>query len=181
MNVHPLTLAILTFVFGVVVDQCSPNPALGQGYTVDEVAAARHCISEASGAQSNDCQVITSINMRNAARRGLTVAEWIAVQHWRHMVNAQRPWIAGLDASMQEPAGWPASVSWDDRGRPAWEATLRVVRRVLNGEIGHGCEATPVVWGGPTPDRARLERMLANGWERVACGVTRNWFLRRSR
>jgi hypothetical protein len=178
MKLFPLHLALFAFAVGVFA-QCAPVEA--DAWTPDEVGAARHCISEASGAMTNDCRVIVWIDQQNAARRGVSVAEFIATQHHRHTRSASRPWLAGLDASMSEPEGWPVSVSWAGRGRPAWEAALLVARGVLRGDEGHGCDANPLVWGGPGPDRERLDRMLSNGWVRVDCGETRNWFLRRVR
>lgn len=183
MRLHPLHLALATFAFGVLVDQCPPrSPAFADAWSIDEVKVSRHCISEASGAQTNDCRAIAWIDKRNAERHSMTISAWMDHAHSRHLASPSRPWLAGLSADMREPPGWPASVSWESRGRPAWEATLVVVRSVLNGEIDHGCVGRPpVVWGGPTPDRERLERMLSHGWERVDCGVARNWFLRRTR
>jgi hypothetical protein len=177
MRLHPLHLAILTFAFGVACD-CQAD---ADTWTDDEVAVARHCISEASGAMTPDCRVIAWIDQQNASRRDVSVAQFISTQHTRHTRSASRPWIAGLDASMAEPPGWPVSVSWVSRGRPGWEAALLVARGVLSGEDGHGCTSNPLIWGGPGPDRERIDRLLANGWERVDCGATRNLFLRRAR
>lgn len=164
----------------VIANECTPAEAQ-QPWTAAEVIVARHCISEASGAQTDDCRAIAWIDMTNASRRGMTIEAWMSRAHSRHLRSRTRPWLADLSADMHEPAGWPQSVSWERRGRPAWEATLGVVRSVLDGDGDHGCSAAPSVWGGPGPDRERLARMLANGWERVDCGNTRNWFIRRVR
>lgn len=79
---------------------------------------------------------------------------------------------------MSEPAGWPASVSWPERGAPAWTRRLEEVRRYM-AEDEHGCSDSPQLWGGPHVDLDRIHRLEALGYRRLECGQTRNVFLGR--
>lgn len=175
---HPLALACFIFVLGVA-SWCSPAPSNADAWTDDEVAIARLVVSEASFGTSDDARVITWIVAHNAKRRGVSPAEYVATVHHRHVRSSKRPWLAGLDASMAEPSGWPATVSWADRGAPGWSARLSEVRRAL-AEDDHGCDAAPVTWGGPSVDRERLEYLATRGYVPRRCGLTRNVFVGRS-
>ncbi len=171
-----LTLLLSTLLVGAPV-----AVAQAPAWSADEVALARHCISEASGARTDDCRVIVWIDIQHARHRNVSPAAFIAQQYTRHTQSTSRPWLAGLNETMLEPAAWPESVSWDNVGRPGWEATLGVARRVLQGDVSHGCTGgAPQTWGGRTVDRTRLDRMLSNGWVQVQCGNTLNDFLRRA-
>lgn len=149
-------------------------------YTDDEVAAARHCVSEASGARTDDCAVIVWIDKYQATRRGTTVARFIATTYTRHTQSASRPWIGQLNGQLTRPDGWPEEqLPWETAGKQRWEATLRVARRMLNEDQHHGCRGgTPVTWGG-TMDTEGVTRWLARGYRVLDCGNTRNRFVGR--
>lgn len=175
--IHPVWCAVLTFVLGLAVETC--EPVYADSWTDDEVAAARLCVSEASFARSDDCRVITWIVAHNAARRNETIAAYVARVHHRHTRSVQRPWLAGLDASMSKPDGWPETVLWESRGVDAWTQRLVDVRLYL-AEDRHGCDAAPSVWGGRVTDAHQIMRLERRGYERVRCGETRNVYLRRA-
>ena len=176
MNPHPIHVALVAFVLSAF-EACHMSPSHADAWTADEVALARLVVSEASFRATDDVRPIAWIVAHGARRRGMTIAQYVATVHHRHTRNAARPWLAGLDASMQQPAGWPDSVSWADRGAPAWERRLEAVRAALEDDA-HGCSAAPSTWGG-TIDLARIHRMEAAGWVRVHCGRTANFFLAR--
>lgn len=177
---HPIALAIFVFVLGFA-SWCSPNtPIHADAWTEDEVAIARLVVSEASFGTSDDARTITWIVVHNARRRSLSPAEYVATVHHRHVRSERRPWLAGLDGTMVEPGGWPLTVSWSERGAPAWAARLAEVRRAL-ADDQHGCDGVPVGWGGPAIDRERLERMASLGYVPRRCGLTRNVFVGRGR
>ena len=157
--------------------------AQDEAWTDDEVAAARHCVSEASGAtRSNDCRVIIWIDREQARRRGVTVAAFIAEHYVRHTRgDGSRPWIAGLDATMTRPAGWDESVlPWETRGLPAWRATLSFVREHWRNDASHGCDGVPLTWGGRM-DIEGVNAWIARGYEVLSCGRTLNTFIGRRR
>ena len=168
----PLGVALLFFM--VCCGECS---ARSDAWTADEVALARLVVSEASFSATDDVRPIAWIVSHGARRRGMSIERYVATVHHRHTRNERRPWLAGLDASMQQPAGWPESVSWPERGAPAWTRRLEAVRAAL-ADDAHGCSAPPSTWGG-TIDLARIHRMEAAGWVRVRCGRTANFFLAR--
>jgi hypothetical protein len=175
--ISPLSCAVMTFVLGVAVHSC--EPAHADAWTADEVAVARLTVSEASFASSDDARVITWIVAHNAARRGVSIAEYVATVHHRHTRSESRPWLAGLDASMLKPQGWPDHlVLWEGRGVDAWTQRLVDVRRFL-AEDAHGCDRAPSTWGGRTIDRDAIARLMARGYEPVRCGDTRNAYFRR--
>lgn len=176
MNLHPLHVALVAFCLAWA-ESCHVAPSHADAWTADEVAVARLTVSESSFANTDDARVITWIVAHQARRRGVSIAQYVATVHHRHTRNERRPWLAGLDASMQQPAGWPDSVSWADRGAPAWTRRLEAVRAAL-ADDSHGCSSAPSTWGG-TIDLARIHRMEAAGWVRVRCGRTANFFLAR--
>lgn len=149
--------------------------ARADAWTAEEVSVARHCVSERSFADSDDCRVIAWIDQRNAERRGLTIGQWMAQGHSTHLRSPSRPWIAELDATGRKPPSWPEGRPWE-AAREEWFRTLAVVRGVLNGR-SHGCNGTPLVWGSPRFDRNRLDRWYARGYRRLRCGRTRNEFV----
>lgn len=175
MSKKNLPLAALVFVLTMTLGLI----AVADAWTNGEVRAARLCISEASGARTPDCRPIVWITMQRAARRHVTLEQYIEQHHTRHMRSPSRPWIAELDASMAQPVGWPASVSWDNMGRPGWEATLSLTRRVTSGEISHGCQEAPLDWGGRRVDCENLQARLRGDWHEVQCGGTVNMMLAR--
>jgi len=145
-------------------------------YTDDEVAAARHCLSEASGVRTDDCRVITWISLHAARREGVSVASFIGSTYHRHTRGSgPRPWLAGMNGRLTMPAGWPNDqIPWDTRGRAAWVEVLEFVRRVLRGQEGHGCvNATPVTWGG-TMDDDGVAEWVRRGYRVLSCGHTAN-------
>ncbi len=167
---HPITIALLVFL--ACCGECGHlQPTHADAWTADEVAVARLTVSE-SFANTDDARVITWIVAHGARRRGVSIAQYVATVHHRHTRNAARPWLAGLDASMQQPAGWPASVSWAERGAPAWTRRLEEVRRYM-AEDEHGCDGQPVTWAG-TMDTPGLRRWEARGYRVLRCGPTRN-------
>lgn len=176
-SIYPLGAAALLFVLSLA-ESCN-HRADADAWTADEVAVARLCVSEASFSATADCRAITWIVSRQAERRGVSIAEYVARQHHRHVRSEQRPWIGGLDASMERPEGWPEDqIAWEPRGVALWSRRLAEVRGYL-ADGQHGCSAAPAVWGGLVTDHARILRLEARGYERVDCGVSRNAFLRR--
>ena len=170
MNRGPLLLALLTFAWGVLCDQCSPVHA--DAYTEHEVALGRLCVNEASAA-INDCVAIVEA-------RGSRSLDELRDMHPRalaaHRVDGRR-WIAGLSATLERPDGWPEErVPWETRGRAGWERTLEAVRDTLAGRRSV-CTSAPQFWGGPDVDADRIARHLARGAV-VVCSGTRNVFLR---
>ena len=172
MNPHPIHVALVAFVLAWA-ESCHMQPTHADAWTADEVALARLVVSEASFRDTDDVRPIAWIVAHGARRRGITIAQYVATVHHRHTRNAARPWLAGLDASMQQPAGWPASVSWADRGAPAWTRRLEAVRAALaDGE--HGCiDGSPRTWAG-TMDTPGLRRWEARGYRVLRCGRTAN-------
>jgi hypothetical protein len=169
---NPLTIALLVFL-ACCGETCYREPAHADAWTADEVAVARLTVSESSFANTDDARVITWIVAHQARRRGVSIAAYVATVHHRHTRNERRPWLAGLGPDMSEPAGWPASVSWPERGVPLWTGRLADVRRFIE-EDRHGCESgTPVTWAG-TMDTPGLRRWEARGYRVLRCGRTRN-------
>lgn len=159
----------------------APLAALAQAvYTADDVAVGKHCVSEASGARTDDCAVIAWIDAQQAARRGIPVALFVAQTYTRHTASRTRPWISGLNAERTRPTGWPDDqVSWDRVGQRGWTQTLDTVHAVLSGTRSHGCtDGTPITWGG-TMDTDGIARWRARGYRVLRCGDTRNRFIGR--
>lgn len=173
MKIHPIHLAILTFVIGLTLDQCPPHrPAHADSWTDHEVALGRLCVNEAS-ASIPDCIAIVQ------ARGSRTVDE-LRSMHPRALASVRtdgRRWIAGLSADLSRPDGWPEdAVPWETRGRAGWTRTLDAVRDTLAGRRSV-CTEAPSVWGGRDVDADRIARHLARGAVEV-CSGTRNAFLR---
>lgn len=168
----PILLLLITLVAAV---RSGPRVAADVLYTEDEVATAAHCISEASGVRTDDCRVIAWVDMRQAQRRGISVAQFIRTTYTRHTRSASRPWLGGLNAQLTRPDGWPEErIPWEPEGRRRWEEVLQYVRVTLRGERGHGCASgTPLTWGG-TMDNNGINRWLARGYRMLSCGRTRN-------
>ncbi len=176
----PLALSALIFALGLAMDSCESARALEVApWTDDEVALARLTVSEASFRPSGDARVIVWIVSHAASRRGIAPADYVAEVYHRHTRSERRPWLAGLDASLREPAGWPADVPWL-RGAAAWEQRLADVRRYLE-EDRHGCDGTPLAWGSPRIDADHIARWRARGFDVLSCGGTANHFVGRSR
>ena len=83
--------------------------------------------------------------------------------------TCRRPWVCGLSADGSEPAGWPASWSWE-RSRPLWLRLYERTGRIMRGEVARRCSPDHF---GSAEDASRAWRA---GWRPVFCGRTRNWF-----
>ncbi len=178
--IHPIHVAIVAFAL-TLAETCHHEPVHADDWTADEVAVAALTVSECGlRADCGDVRPISWIVAHNARRRGMTLAAYVATVHHRHTRSTSRPWLAGLDATMQEPAGWPASVSWIERGAPAWAARLAAVRHAL-ADDAHGCDGTPSVWGSPTVDLDRINRLETLGYRRLVCPRSLNVFMARRR
>ncbi len=173
-------VVLLVALLVTIAHACEPSPVLAaepRQWTPDEVAIARLTVSEASFGGGTDAKVITWIVAHAAERRGLTPAEYVAQVHHRHTRSTQRPWLAGLDETLREPAGWPSDVPWA-RGAVAWERRLADVRRYL-ADDRHGCDGTPVTWGAPGLDDDGIARWQARGYSILRCGGSANHFVGR--
>lgn len=97
----------------------------------------------------------------------------------------RRRWLAHLDARGREPEGWTDPYTTCRGGtctvherppwpsfRPRWLALVELARRVLAGEVEHGCEEDPGWWGAPYG--GDLERARRMGLRRLECGDLRN-------
>lgn len=198
-----LTMAMLIFATGLFAWSCDPSAEgqdlapdrtytleeLGGPFTPTEVALARHATNEASlPSRSNpktDGVPMAEIALRRAEQLGITVLEYLAQAHARHVRadRTNRPWILGLNGDLTEPAGWrPEDGDWSRR-RFAWRYRLLEARGVLAGTLRSTCRGAdaPQTWGGLV-DAERIERMVQSGrWRIVRCGNTANVFLARVR
>lgn len=155
----------------------TPGPtSVSPTWTEQEILLARLAINEANGREADTIAI-------TLARRTRTPDE-LRQMHPRAL-NPERTdgrrWIAGLDAHMGEPAGWPADAMPWSRGERIWMRTLVTVRETLRGE--HACSGgvVPSIWGGRRLDSRHIERRLEQGFTVVECGATANMFLRRGR
>lgn len=171
----PAVVAVLLFsmIFAHVLDACSARA----DEEPQHVTLARTCVSEASwGAiESGDCAAIAEIGRRvgrGDVARGLRLYARSAHNTAR---TDRRRWVAHLDGTLEQPEGWPANLSWD-RHSPLFDHVLEGSKRILAGELRHGCSETPWHWGGAM-DRHRAVR---NRWRQIDCGATVNefWVLR---
>lgn len=165
-------IAIVALIVGSIVNACEPLRVGADDWTEQEVLIARLAINEASGRDA-DTIAITQ------ARGGYSV-ERLRADHHRALAPVRtdsRRWIAGLDADMSEPIGWPSHrLDWPTFGVAMWTRTLATVRATLRGE--RGCAGgRPDVWGG-TMDHERIARIVAHGGVIVDCGHTANTYLR---
>lgn len=177
MRFHAIHAAILTFLYGLAVDQCSANPAIAiaDGYSARVVAVAKIAVNEGSFRDADHAAIAYS--------RSPYTVEQLGTMHRRALAVGRtdsRRWIEGLSADLSRPDGWPEHlVPWETRGRQGWERTLSTVRDVLDGRRVP-CDERPSAWGGRHVDAARIARMTANGWHVVRCdGQTANVFLAR--
>lgn len=170
-----LLLAALTFLYGAIASEYGCNaPAHAQVYSEQEVLIARLAVNEATWREADVAAIAyaralySPAELRNAHRRALAVGR-----------TDSRRWIETLGPDLARPTGWPEHlVPWETRGRVGWERTLRIVHDVVSGRVVPCGGARPSTWGG-TMDRARIERMTANGWRVVSCGQVANTYLRR--
>ena len=159
-----------------VVDTATLTPGpttVSPAWTEQEILLARLAINEANGSEADTVAIVL-------ARRGRTPEE-LRQMHPRALNPNRtdgRRWIAGLDAHMGEPEGWPADRMPWSRGERIWMRTLVTVRETLRG--GRSCAGgTPQIWGGRRLDSDHIARRLAAGFTIVECGATANVFLRR--
>lgn len=171
-----LLLAALTFLYGAIASEygCGAPPAHAQVYSEQEILIARLAVNEATWREADVAAIAyaralySPAELRNAHRRALAVGR-----------TDSRRWIETLGPDLTRPTGWPEHlVPWETRGRVGWERTLRIVHDVVSGRVVPCGGARPSTWGG-TMDRARIERMTANGWRVVSCGQVANTYLRR--
>ncbi len=177
-NTTTITVALLcsilpTFVF-------ADEPPTEAPWTEEEVTLARHCVSEASGARTDDCRAITWISVHQAERRGISPQRFVETTYRRHTRSESRPWVGELSGDLAAPPSWPVESPWETRGLPAWLHTLRTVRAVMKGTIGHACDGTPLTWGGRM-DHEGIGRWQERGYDRLDCGTTLNTFIGRRR
>ena len=173
MRIHPMHIAVITFVIGATMRACSP--AYADTYTEQEVLIARLAVNEGSFRPADVAAIAyararyTPDELRAAHPRALAVGR-----------TDSRRWIEGLDASLARPDGWPEHlVPWDGRGRAGWSQTLATVHDVVSGRVVP-CDARPQVWGGRRVDARHLARRLSQGYREVRCdGATANSFLAR--
>lgn len=93
--------------------------------------------------------------------------------------ETRRAWLAALDGTETEPAGWPAGASWSVQRR-LWARLLDWCSIVVAGYAPPVCDLDPTDWGHPELDSHRIESGIARGyWYRVDCFDTRNVYLRR--
>lgn len=153
---------------------------------------ARICVHEAGFHSPDDCRAIWRV-LERGARRHRTTPLGFARRYSRTVFDDTRTdprgWITRLDATGQEPAGFPATVEREVDGRrrshrhPPWSGfrddwlrTLAASRRIVGGELRARCRA-PDDWGGPM-DAERAARL---GLMPLVCGETQNTFYARPR
>lgn len=170
----PLAISIALFVWAASLERCTPSPASAQTYSEQEILIARLAVNEATWREADVAAIAyaralySPAELRNAHRRALAVGR-----------TDSRRWIETLGPDLARPAGWPEHlVPWETRGRIGWERTLHIVHDVVSGRVVPCSGVRPSTWGG-TMDRARIERMTANGWRVVSCGQVANTYLRR--
>lgn len=181
MNAHPLPLAVLVFVVGLLADTCQPIAVRAQGADVG-LLLARVAVHEAGFWRPADHRAIAAITVRQARRRGMELDTWIVRRFTRALRPAEelpgRRYIAGLSRSQRKPEHWRDDLNdWEGEYAPLWMTTLRNVDDVI-ARGGRG-ECLATIWGSPEYDRDEIEEKLANGWEIVDCGDTSNVYLRR--
>ena len=175
---YPLAAAVLGFLL-CLAESCHHAPAAAQCADV-VLLLARVGVNEAGFHGHADHRAITAITIRQARRRGLELDTWTVQRFKRALAPAERRrdrfYIAHLRHDDTKPEAWNEDANrWSDYSA-AWLQTLEEVADV----IAHGgrgeCRATD--WGSPVYDREEIDRKLANGWEVVDCGATRNTYLR---
>lgn len=95
---------------------------------------AQTCVAEISfPTDTVECVAMWEVNARNAARRGIDIAQQTREfnAYWRSSAQrARRPWIARMGLGGAEPPGWPAHLPW---GRHAgrWRAVVARARQFV--------------------------------------------------
>lgn len=140
----------------------------------DAVILARICVSEAGWSDTDDCAAIHAVIAGIAEREGMS---------WRAAARAASPrlaacavsrrWLCGLAENGDQPAHWPAAVSWS-RYRDDWLSMVARARQIMHGEHAHRCVEAPRTWGS-VEDFARARRE-GRRMRVIDCGDTRNRF-----
>jgi hypothetical protein len=141
---------------------------------------ARVCTGEAGWDRGPDCPAIHAVLTYRSQVRGTSwrsAARAYSPGHLGRRRDRRRPWIAHLHPSGRQPAGWPQALPWA-RYRGRWLRMLRYARRIVAGEVEHGCPEPPAHWG--MRSGVDLRRARAAGWRELNCTVagqpTRNAF-----
>ncbi len=156
-------------------------PTIAQAQREDTaLLLAQICTNEAGFDGTADCLAITAMSIRQARLRHMTLPQYLRSRFRRALAPANerrnRPWIANLNRTHEEPSGCNrASQPWSAR-RSQWVALLDLMDRVVAQELIPRCNAQ--TWGSKIYDRENIERILANGGYIVDCGNTKNVFLR---
>ena len=159
----PLVLTLLAFAV----------QAQSSGPEQDSVDLARVCVSESGFRDTADCAAIGHLLVRRADRLNITFAQMIrrySTRAFDRRRTDRRRWIPFLSASMSEPRGWPASLSWE-RYSEAWEQRIELAESVLSGRTPDPCPGSDH-WGGAMDDHR-----VPDSWRRAQCeGETLNRF-----
>lgn len=157
----------------------------------DALWLARICVHEAGWSSPDDCRAIWRVFERGA-RRHRTTPIGFARMYSRTVFDGTRQdprgWITRLDASGDEPAGYPRFAEHTVNGRrlrhrhppwsnyrDAWLEVLALSERVVQGRARARC--SPDDWGGAMD----AERAARIGLVPVNCGETHNLFYVRPR
>lgn len=171
--------------------QEAPVPEVAAAPSEDALWLARICVHEAGWSSPEDCRAIWRVFERGA-RRHRTTPIGFARMYSRTVFDGTRRdprgWITRLDASGNEPEGYPQFVERGDARRrlrhrhPPWSNYradwLRVLaesERIVRGEVHARCR--PDDWGGAMD----AERAARIGLVPVNCGETHNVFYTRPR
>ncbi len=137
---------------------------------------AQTCVAELSfPAGTEECAAMFEVNARNAARRGIGIAqqtrEFNAYWHSPKQ-QAQRPWIAHLTLDGTQPAQWTTHLPWERR-KGSWEAVVaraRVfVRDYPRGRHRSVCPGADDYGGNPDDERGAEDSKPCPEALRVAC------------
>lgn len=182
MRLHPLHLAIATFLVGVTLDQCPPAPAYAQQSDAG-LMLARVFVNEAGFDGAADHLAIANYTRRLARHYRAPIDVTMVRRYTRALApeseRRDRVWIANLSRDDGAPRGWPeANQRWADRDAQ-WRAALDRADAFLRGEIDAPPGCRPHSWGSPDYDAEAIARTIANGGFVVNCGPgTKNVFLR---
>lgn len=165
-----------------------PATLQSQPRVTPQLALARICASEAGLRVTDDCAAIHAVLTRNGSAF-LPRARAYSSRVFDLGRTDPRAWVAHLDPSGAQPAGWPTAAvpePGDDgrvtyrrpppwsRYRQAWLDLYAHAGRILRGEVEHSCGEPPQDWGGDM-DTARYLARLPDA-RRVDCGQTLNNF-----
>ena len=187
-----LSASVVLYTTAGAQDAGAPGTTPSPVETPEEQALwlARICVHEAGFHSPDDCRAIWRV-LERGGRRHRTTPLAFARRYSRTVFDTTRTdprgWITRLDASGEEPLGFPTRVEHELDGRrrthrhPPWssfrEDWLRVLalsERIVRGELHARCRA-PDDWGGPM-DAERAARL---GLTPISCGETQNTFYAR--